>query len=143
MFNPEFWEIQLEQFALEQFSNESGIWFETGIDQEDRYDREDRVSDLADQVYGFLSEFLTQKQTEVVILYFLYGKTQQEISEIIGISRRVVSQHLFGICRNGKHIGGAMNKLRKLCAQRGIDLDRRHACDREMFRHPSDVLARF
>ena len=143
MFNPEFWEIQLEQFDLEQFPNEAGIWYETGIDQKDRYVREDTVSDLAYQVYGFLSEFLTQKQTEVVILYFLYGKTQQEVSEIIGISRRIVSQHLFGICRNGKHIGGAMNKLRNLCAQRGIDLDRHRARSAEGYILPADDLVRF
>ena len=124
MYNPEFWEIQFEQGDLEKFSNESGIWFETREDQEGRYKREDQVSDLADEIYGFLSEFLTQKQTEVVILYFLHKKTQQEIAEILGISRRVVSQHLFGICRNGKHIGGAVNKLRKLCAQRDISLSR-------------------
>lgn len=125
MYNPEFWEIQFDQVDLEQFSNESGIWFENIEDREDRYQWEDQMHDLADAVYGFLSEFLTQKQCEVVLLYFLYKKTQQEIAEIQGISRRVVSQHLFGICRDGKHIGGAVNKLRKHCTQQGIEPDRR------------------
>jgi len=59
---------------------------------------------LADQVYGFLSEFLTQKQCEVVILYFIYQKTQQEVAEVLGISHRVVSQHLFGICLPPTHL---------------------------------------
>lgn len=122
MYNPEFWEVQLEQFDLEQFPNEANAWHETGEDQFYRYLREDQVHELADQVHSFLSEFLTQKQCEAVILYFIYQKTQQEVAEVLGISRRVVSQHLFGICRNGKHIGGAMNKLRKMCAQQGIDI---------------------
>ncbi len=121
MYNPEFWEIQLDQVDLERFPNEANIWYETGEDRVHRYQREDHVDELADAVYDFLSQYLTQKQCEVVVLYFIYQKTQQEVAEIIGISRRVVSQHLFGICREGKHIGGAVNKLRKLCARHGID----------------------
>jgi len=71
-------------------------------------------------MYDFLSQYLTQKQCEVVVLYFIYQKTQQEVAEILGISRRVVSQHLFGICRNGKQVGGAIKKLRKICDRYGI-----------------------
>lgn len=121
MYNPEFWEIRLDQVDLEQFPNEANIWYETGEDRVHRYQREDRVDELADAVYDFLSQYLTRKQCEVVVLYFIYQKTQQEVAEILGISRRVVSQHLFGICRDGKHIGGAVNKLRKMCARHGID----------------------
>lgn len=102
------------------------MWYETRADREDRYEWEDQINGLADRVHAILSEFLTRKQCEAVILYFLHQKTQQEIAEILGISRRVVSQHLFGICRNGKQIGGAINKLRKLCAQKGIDLAMRN-----------------
>ena len=120
MYNPEFWEVQLDQVYLEQFPNEANVWYETRADQVHRYHREDQVHMLADQVYGFLSEFLTQKQCEVVILYFIYQKTQQEVAEVLGISRRVVSQHIFGICRNGKRVGGAIEKLRKICRRRGI-----------------------
>ncbi len=121
MYNPEFWEIKLDQVDLEQFPNEANIWYETGEDRVHRYQREDQVDELADAVYDFLSQYLTQKQCEVVVLYFIYQKTQQEVAEILGISRRVVSQHLFGICRGGKHIGGAVNKLRKMCDRHGID----------------------
>ncbi len=121
MYNPEFWEIRLDQVDLERFPNEANIWYETGEDRAHRYRREDRVDELADALYDFLSLYLTRKQCEVVVLYFIYQKTQQEVAEILGISRRVVSQHLFGICRNGKHVGGAVNKLRKLCARHGID----------------------
>ena len=121
MYNPEFWEIRLDQVDLEQFPNEANVWYETGEDRVCRYQREDRVDELADAVYDFLSQYLTQKQCEAVVLYFIYQKTQQEVAEILGISRRVVSQHLFGICRDGKHIGGAVNKLRKLCVRHGIE----------------------
>ncbi len=116
----------MDQVYLEQFPSEANFWYETRADQVHRYHREDQVHVLADQVYGFLSEFLTQTQCEVVILYFIYQKTQQEVAEVLGISRQVVSQHLFGICRNGKHIGGAMNYLRKVCAQQGIYIQPAH-----------------
>jgi RNA polymerase sigma factor (sigma-70 family) len=65
---------------------------------------------------------LTEKQRQVLFLYYLHQKTQEEVGQILGISRRVVSQHLFGICRRGKQVGGAINKIRKLCRQQGLSL---------------------
>ena len=126
----------MDQVYLEQFPSEANVWYETRADQVHRYHREDQVHVLADRVYGFLSEFLTQTQCEVVILYFIYQKTQQEVAEVLGISRQVVSQHLFGIWRNGKHIGGAMNYLRKGCAQQGIYIQPAHATDTFMDASP-------
>ena len=63
---------------------------------------------------------LTERQREALILYFLHQKTQEEVAQIMGISRRVVSQHLFGVCRGGKQVGGAIKKIRKLCREQGI-----------------------
>ena len=63
---------------------------------------------------ALMARTLTDRQREAMALYFEYGRTQQEISEIMGISRRVVSQHLFGITRNGKSVGGAVKKIQKL-----------------------------
>ena len=48
------------------------------------------------------------------MLYFLHDKTQEEVAEIMGINRRVVSQHLFGIRCNGRQVGGAIARLRTL-----------------------------
>jgi hypothetical protein len=120
MYNPDFWEIQIDQSDLEKVSNESGMWFESGEDREARYHWEDRAGQILPRLDILMGRSLTQKQFEATILYFKYGKTQQEISEIMGISRRVVSQHLFGITRKGKSVGGAVNKLRKLCHRHGI-----------------------
>lgn len=120
MYNPDFWEIQLDQSNLEMMSDEVGLWYESPNDQILRYSWEDRVEQLIPQIDTLLDRSLTQKQIEATVLYFKYGKTQQEISEIMGVSRRVVSQHLFGITRNGKSIGGAVKKLRKLCCEHGI-----------------------
>lgn len=120
MYNPDFWEVQFDQSDLEMMPDDVGLWYESPEDQHSRYDREDLVKQLIPQIDTLLNRSLTQKQFEATVLYFKYGKTQREISEIMGISRRVVSQHLFGITRNGKSVGGAVKKLRKLCRKHGI-----------------------
>ena len=120
MYNPDFWEVQVDQTDLEQIPNEAGLWFENSEDRETRYAWEDKIQRLTPHIDSLIPHALTQKQMEAMVLYFKYGKTQQEISEIMGISRRVVSQRLFGITRNGKSIGGAVKKLRKACRTQGI-----------------------
>ena len=122
MYNPDFWELQVDPAALERFPNEAGAWFESGEEQEDRYRREDHVQSLTPCVMQAIAETLTERQREAVVLYFLHRKTQQEIAQILGVSRRVLSQHLFGISRNGKHVGGAVKKLRKRCTEQGIQI---------------------
>ena len=102
MYNPDFWEVQLDQSDLEMMPDDVGLWYESPEDQNLRYKYEDRIGRLFPQIDTLLNRSLTQRQFEAAVLYFKYGKTQREISEIMGISRRVVSQHLFGITRNGK-----------------------------------------
>ena len=122
MYNPDFWEVQIEQSDLEKMSSEVGLWFESNEDQKLRYEWEDRVGQLIPSLDTLIHRGLTQKQFEAMMLYFKFGKTQQEISEILGISRRVVSQHLFGITRNGKCVGGAVKKIQKLCKDQGLSI---------------------
>ena len=123
MHNPDFWEVRLEPIDLARYSNESGLWFESAEDYRSRRAREVRNKHLMPAIMDLVSRGLTQKQREALLLYFVHHKTQEEVAQIMGISRRVVSQHLFGICRNGKHVGGAINKIRKLCRKHGIGAD--------------------
>ena len=120
MYNPDFWEVQIDQTDLEQIPNEAGLWFENSEDRETRYVWEDKMKKLTPRIDSLITHVLTQKQLEAMVLYFKWGKTQQEISEIMGISRRVVSQHLFGITRHGKSVGGAVKKLQKTCRSQGV-----------------------
>ena len=123
MYNSDFWEVPLNQRDLEKIPNENGIWFESREDRRLRYVREDRVAAVAVQIIEAFPHCLTDRQREAALLYFRHGKTQREIAEIMGISRRVVSQHLFGITRGGRQVGGAMRKLRKYCQDEGLLLD--------------------
>ena len=67
---------------------------------------EDNAEMLADKelrrLYAAMSK-LTERQMEVVQLYFYKGMTQQEIAEEIGIGRRSV----------GNCLEGALKKIRK------------------------------
>lgn len=56
---------------------------------------------------------LTPRQRQVVELYCLEGRTQEEVADALGISQQTVSQHLMGKLRDGHHVGGAFRKLRK------------------------------
>ncbi len=50
------------------------------------------------EVKTFMAEFLTQRQQEVISLYYFNGKTQTDIGVILGIHQTTVSQHLrYGI----------------------------------------------
>ena len=54
-------------------------------------------------------------------MYFYEGMTQQEVAAELGVSQQAVSRQLFGVIRDGRRIGGAVARLRKLCEERGWD----------------------
>ncbi len=119
MFNPDFWEVQLDPADLDRYSAAAGIWHEDDEDQRLRHHGRERTERLLPSIMALVQN-LTQRQREAVMLYFLHDKTQEEVAEIMGINRRVVSQHLFGIRRNGRQVGGAISRLRTLCRKRGL-----------------------
>lgn len=120
MYNPDFWEVRLDPEDLARFANEAGIWFPHA--EEEHAPPPDPLDSLLSQVMAIVHSALTERQRQVLLLYYIHQKTQAEVAQIMGISRRVVSQHLFGICRDGKHVGGAVKKLRRLCDRRGLAL---------------------
>lgn len=122
MYNPDFWEIRLDPQDLDQYANEAGLWFEPSEDTQARLQPSPRLQRLLPPLMELIGQVLTEKQRQALFLYYLHQKTQEEVAQILGISRRVVSQHLFGICRKGKQVGGAINKIRKLCRQRGLGI---------------------
>ena len=74
-------------------------------------------------VEQLVRELLTDKQREVVLLYFFEELNQRQIAERLGISQQSVSEHLYGKMRNGRAVGGALRKLRRACAEQGIRLE--------------------
>jgi RNA polymerase sigma factor (sigma-70 family) len=120
MVNPQFWEVSVDPHDLDRFSAEQRLWYESDEERQIRYRREDRSDLLARKIRSIIDSELTPRQQDVIRLYFFHGKTQGEIAQIMGISRRVVAQHLFGICRRGQKVGGAIKRIKKVCAQRNM-----------------------
>jgi len=118
-FNPDFWEVPVPPEYFEQFSTEDYLRYQSTID---RHTIEHSAKQqVMQQIHQIIANELTSQQARCVQLYFYEGKTQEEIGNMLGIRRRVVSQHLFGVTRNGKQVGGAINKIRKVCRKLGIE----------------------
>jgi len=123
-FNPDFWETTIAAGAWDRFAIEDGLWHGDPQAAPHRGRLSARAAALWPAVRAVMSEVLTDRQQEAVTLYFLGGLNQRQIAEALGISQQAVSEHLHGKMRNGRAVGGALRKLRKACAKRGIRWDR-------------------
>ncbi len=112
-YSAEFWEIQTGSAFLESMPAQRGMWYETSEDRERRYAFEEFFNEVRPVVRDMIGIQLTRRQQEVVQLYYVHGKTQEDIAEILNLSQSTVSRHLFGTVRDGKKVGGAIPKLRK------------------------------
>ena len=121
-FDPRFWEIVLDNNELDKFPYESLFCYQSPEDRQRRLQKEIERRKILKVVLDIIEYELTSIQRECIKLYFFEEKTQTEIAKILGISRRVVSQHIYGICRNGKRVGGAIKKIRKICKKRDIQI---------------------
>ena len=119
-FNPDFWEVTISQESWREFSVKDGLFYEEPGEAWEREDRAERIENLWPDLLAVMEDVLTPRQRQVVHLYFLEGLNQREIGEKLGISQQSVSQHLYGKLRNGRAVGGALRKLRKACAKRGV-----------------------
>ena len=112
-FNATFWEIPVDITALERIPASAALWYETEEDRERRSAFRDFFQSVSPVVHNLIDAKLTGRQREVVKLYYLYGKTQEDIAVILNLTQSTVSRHLFGTARDGKKVGGAIPKLKK------------------------------
>jgi RNA polymerase sigma factor (sigma-70 family) len=122
-FNPDFWEVTISEESWEQFSSEDHLYHEGAEEAERRRARSERAEVLWPEVRAIMEEVLTARQQEVVRLHFLEGMNQRQIADKLGISQQSVSEHLYGKMRDGRAVGGALRKMRKVCAKRGVRWD--------------------
>lgn len=116
-YNPYFWEVQTDTAVLEQVPASQGLYHQTEQDRERRYAMSDFYQEVRPTVFGLIDAKLTQRQREVVTLYYVHDKTQEDIAVILELTQSTVSRHLFGTVRDGKKVGGAIPKLRKAIAR--------------------------
>ena len=117
-YNADFWEIQIEAKYLENVPANQALWFETDEDREHRYALQDFFQAVKPVVADLIDNTLTKRQREVITLYYIQGRTQEDIALILDVSQSTVSRHLFGTARGGKKVGGALSKLRKIVEKR-------------------------
>jgi len=121
-FSHEFWEMPVRHDVLCGFSEEHSLWHETEEDAASRRLLRESVAEIMPLIAEVMDEVLTDRQRDIVRLYFMEQRTQQEIAELLEISVPSVSQHLFGKRRAGKVIGGAIPKIRKRLLQSDITI---------------------
>jgi len=113
-FNPDFWEVGVDNATLEQVPEQNSLWYQTDIDRERSQAMREFFESVRPSVDQLIEAELTERQREVLKLYYFYNKTQEDIAAILNLSQSTVSRHLFGTPRSGKKIGGAIPKLRKV-----------------------------
>ena len=122
--DPYFWEINVDPEVLESALVEPDFLEQLLIspeDEQESLEKEQLKDEAIDQIKELIRIRLTTRQRQIVEMYFYENKTQQEIAETLGINQQVVSKHLFGVLRDGRQVGGAVRKLRRLCEKLGID----------------------
>lgn len=113
-----FIEISIDPNLLNNFANEDGItaYFSSYAISEEF---QKLKIELFEEVMLIIEGSLTDKQREVVRMTYLEGKTQNEISIELGKHQTAIHKILKGnIDYNNqkKRYGGALKKIRKLCA---------------------------
>ena len=122
-FNPDFWETTLASEAWQRFAVEDALWHQEPDDVAARHLQAERASALWPELRAIIDDVLTDRQREVVTLHFVEALNQRQIAERLGVSQQSVSEHLYGKVRNGRAVGGAIRKLRRACAERGVRFD--------------------
>jgi RNA polymerase sigma factor (sigma-70 family) len=116
-------EVLVRQEVLDR---RAGSLFDAFTDEDAGSDPETEA--VREEMFALLRELvatkLTDRQRQIVELYFTDGLTQADIAVTLGITQQVVSKQLFGVMRDGKRIGGAIRRLRQLCEEHGIDPER-------------------
>jgi len=119
-FNPDFWEVTLEAESWNRIAREDALWYESEQDGQARAHSRERAEHVWPRIRELIDEVLTERQREVVLLHFLEELNQRQIAERLGLSQQSVSEHLYGKAQGDRRVGGALRKLRKACARRGI-----------------------
>ena len=124
-YNASFWEISTDSRYLESVPANRALWFETAEDRVRRHAFQDFFREVRPLVFKLIYSELTDRQREIVTLYYFQGKTQEDIAAILDLSQSTVSRHLFGTVRDGRKVGGAISKLRKVLERKAPrDVDR-------------------
>ena len=112
-YNPDFGEIPTDAALLDRVSTTKALGYDSDSDRASREAQREFFEAVAPAVRTLIESALTRRQREVLLLYYYFEKTQEDIATILQLSQSTVSRHLFGTVRNGRKVGGAIRKLQK------------------------------
>ena len=112
-------EISVDPMLLNEFPLAESLGSQLNMSKySERFD--ELREQLLQEVIAVINSGLTKRQAQVVTLR-LEGKTQIQIAEELGIHQTTVHKTLMGnidYANNRKCYGGAIKKLKKLCAKK-------------------------
>jgi hypothetical protein len=110
-----FREVSLAPEMLQQIGETRGMW-----DSEGNVDEIlDATEAIAARLHWIVANRLTARQREIVSLIYYDGLTQMQAAATLGLCQPTIHKTLHGnlhYSRGGSRYGGAIPKLRKLCA---------------------------
>ena len=112
-------EIFLKHDHWQNIAETKQRWYDYNHDTDRRSEIATIHQELIRAVKNIIRVELTERQREVLILYFFHAQTQVYIANKLRISQPTVNQHMNGKKRNGKTVGGAIRKLRKVLRRNG------------------------
>lgn len=117
-----FIEISIDPILLNNYSMEEGIgaYFNNSSCSEKF---QNLKNELIEEVINIIDTCLTEKQKEVMYMTYMEGKTQNEISNELGKHQTTIHKILQGnidYSNHKKRYGGALKKVRKICAESEI-----------------------
>jgi RNA polymerase sigma factor (sigma-70 family) len=112
-----FVEISIDPALLNNFSTEQGLnSFLSSMATNDEFHK--LKLELMQEVMSIIENDLTPRQREVIKMWYLEGKTQTEISVLLGNDQSAISKTISGnidYSNKKKRYGGAIKKMQKLC----------------------------
>lgn len=114
-----FVEISIDPIVLNNFSTEEGLnaYFNNYASSEEF---QNLKRELLSEVMNIIETCLTENQKEIMVMTYVEGKTQNEIAQELGKHQTTIHKQLRGnldYTNNGKRYGGAIKKIKKLCAK--------------------------
>jgi DNA-directed RNA polymerase specialized sigma24 family protein len=114
-----FIEISIDPALFNSLSNESGMsTFLSSLSSSEGFRK--LRNELIKEVMNIVNVALTDKQKEVIMLTYVDGKTQNEISDTLGTCQTNIHKAIRGnidYSKNKKRYGGALKKIQRLCAK--------------------------
>ena len=105
-------EVQFEPHQWANIPQSASLWPNPPSDQAAEL-RLRTAEEIALILHAVMVTALTQRQRQIMELYYLEDRTQVEIATTLGISQATISQHLTGKRRGSARVGGAFRKIRK------------------------------